>query len=366
MKKFLSVLFVCVFLCLPLSFSACAEAMPVLTITSKTAVSGDIVNIPIKITNNPGIMAMTFGVKYNPSALTFQGFARGYLTDYTVFDDKPNSKINIVNCEDSDVTQNGNIIILQFYVNQNAPLGYSPLEIVPINSNNSLKGCFANSNSLSIIPEIINGGITVGTPCVDTPHNFSNYYFDTEPSCTRGGLKSRYCILCGHTQSELTDAAGHDFEDFWTVDREATANSSGIISRHCKNCDATTDAFAFESNDTKEGIPNKKGNTISPDVLQRLQKFAELLSGKTNRPSQYDPSFDEPFFTEGDKAAANAQNAQQLIDSHGKINISLLLEKIYNYLFGNENSNGIFDVIYDYFSNLNFNPWWLLLLLLII
>ena len=366
MKRFLSVLFVCIFLCMPFCLTVCADNVPNITISSKTAVSGDTVNIPIRITNNTGLMAMTFAVKYDTSALTFKGYAKGYLTDYTVYDDKANSKINIVNCEDYDVKQDGNIIILRFSVNQNAPLGLYPLEIVPINTNDSLKGCFADSHANSIIPEIINGQITVGAACIDTPHTFSEYNFDTEPTCIKQGLKSRYCILCGHTESEIVSALGHDFESFWTVDREATANLSGIISRHCKNCDATADVFTFEADDAKSGIPNQKGNTISPDVLNRLQKFAELLSGKADRPSQTDPSFDEPFFTHGNKNDSDLPNAQQLIDSHGKINMSLLLEKIYGYLFGNEESSGIFNVIYEYFSGIKFNPLWLILIILII
>ena len=366
MKKFLAILCAFICFCAPLCLSVCAEASPTITVSSKTAVSGDVVNIPINIKNNPGIMAMTFGVKYNPSAFTFLSFAKGYLTDYTVFDDKANFKINIVNCEDSDIKKDGNIIILQFAVNNNAPLGFHPIEITPINSGETLKGCFADSHANSIIPEIINGQITVGAACIDTPHTFSEYNFDTEPTCIKQGLKSRYCILCGHTESEIVSALGHDFESFWTVDREATANLSGIISRHCKNCDATADVFTFEADDAKSGIPNQKGNTISPDVLNRLQKFAELLSGKADRPSQTDPSFDEPFFTHGNKNDSDLPNAQQLIDSHGKINMSLLLEKIYGYLFGNEESSGIFNVIYEYFSGIKFNPLWLILIILII
>ena len=374
MKKALSVLLcVCALLCLLCPVPALAHASPVIAVDSKTAVAGDTVNIGVEISENRGIMAMTFSINYDPSVLSFLGYGKGYLTDYTVFDDKQNRKINFVNCEDTDVAKDGNIVILQFSVNQDAPKGFSAITISPINSEQgeSLKGCFARSDSESVIPSIVSGGVTVGTPCVDAPHKFSDFSFEVKPTCTNGGLKSRSCSLCGHTQSETVEPLGHDFEDFWTVDRKATADMSGILSRHCKRCDSKTDVFSFESTDAQNGgIHNTEQSKISPDVLERLEKFAALLQGGLQNQPEQDDSSHEPFFNPPEQDNSQYTDARELIDSRGRININLMLEKMYEYLFGNQEKRGILSVIGEYFTEVfqsaNLSPWLLILLLFVI
>lgn len=372
MRKLLSVLLcVCMFVCLFCPLVSATEPATVLTVDSKTAVNNDTVNISLQISNNTGIMAMTFSVKYDSSVLSFSGYGKGFLTDYTVFDDKANSKINFVNCEDTDVSTNGKFVILQFKVKENAPKGFSAITISPLNpsAQDSFKGCFAKSDSTSVSIGIINGGVTVGTPCVDVPHKFSDYYSELDPTCTKSGLRSRHCLLCGHCESQTVAALGHDFEDFWTVDREANRNSAGLLSRHCKLCDTTTDIMTFELEDTSAELPNKKQSKISQDVLNRLKKFAELIKGNNADNQDETPTFDEPFFTEGSLYDTDVSDARQLIDSRGKINMSLFLEKLYKYLFGNQKSPGIFDLVKNTFSeqfpNFKLSPLILILLILI-
>lgn len=64
----------------------------------------------------------------------------------------------------------------------------------------------------------------------------------TEPTCTGDGSRSNVCRRCGDTVViEVIPAAGHDWEEGYTVDWEpkhsAGVYEPGMKSIHCKNCD---------------------------------------------------------------------------------------------------------------------------------
>ena len=95
------------------------------------------------------------------------------------------------------------------------------------------------------------------------------------------GAEQRTCEKCGHVDIRETPAAGHDYEDFWTVDTPATADSSGTMSRHCKNCDAYTDLLTFSLEQSEENnLSNNSGSVIEQsDFTDKLVK--EQLPEKT-------------------------------------------------------------------------------------
>ena len=57
----------------------------------------------------------------------------------------------------------------------------------------------------------------------------------TEPSCTSDGLKSRKCMVCGKTESEVIPASGHEWGE-WTVIKAATCDAAGRRQRECGVC----------------------------------------------------------------------------------------------------------------------------------
>ncbi|MBQ4282427.1 MAG: RICIN domain-containing protein [Lachnospira sp.] len=62
-----------------------------------------------------------------------------------------------------------------------------------------------------------------------------------EPTCTAEGVRTYTCLDCGDSYTEAVAMVPHDYESTYTVDVQPTANTTGSMSRHCKNCDAKTD-----------------------------------------------------------------------------------------------------------------------------
>ncbi len=71
-------------------------------------------------------------------------------------------------------------------------------------------------------------------------HSFGEWTTTIEPTCETTGKKTRKCY-CGATETETIPALGHDFDEEFTVDIEATYEKDGSKSRHCSRCDEVTD-----------------------------------------------------------------------------------------------------------------------------
>ena len=276
MKKFL-----CVFLCAVFTFpifSVNAQTSgPVITVSELTAVPGDTVAVSIDISENPGIMAMTFTVSYDTDAFTFKKYKLGIRNDYLIVDHPDKGYVSFVNGEMSDKKKNGNLFVLMFEVKENAAPGRHPFNIRNINpekSGDSLKGCFANFAHTEITPTVINGGVTVGKICSNSGHTYGEYKVISEPNCTETGIKARTCKVCGHIENAEIPAVGHSFEDSWTVDRPATSQQQGVMSRHCKNCDAVADKVYFSLDTVKDNnIKNDEGSSVAREDWSELEKF---------------------------------------------------------------------------------------------
>ena len=44
-------------------------------------------------------------------------------------------------------------------------------------------------------------------------------------------------MVCGKTKTEAVVALGHNWNEDFTVDKEATCEETGLKSIHCKRCD---------------------------------------------------------------------------------------------------------------------------------
>ena len=90
----------------------------------------------------------------------------------------------------------------------------------------------------------------------------------TITSCTEKGVKYRTCSVCKLSETEGIDPTGHDWDDDYTIDKEATCTTDGSKSIHCKNCDAVKDSTVIPATgkptDTKPSDNNNfSGNTDS-------------------------------------------------------------------------------------------------------
>lgn len=252
------------------SFSASAEERKSdghITVETVTAVNGDSVLIRFKITENPGIMAMTISITYDSSALTYEKYYRGFLTDYTVADHPEQNLIRFVNCQSSDVNRNAYFLGLQFKVKEDADFGFYPINI------EYQAGDFCNWKLDKLMPEITPGGVNIEYNGKNCSHKkYGEWEVGAEPSCLENGMDRRFCVKCGHCDMRETKPVGHSFSDTWTVDKPATAESAGTMSRHCIRCDATTDLLTFTLPEAEEsGIENSVLEEIKPsDFTDRL------------------------------------------------------------------------------------------------
>ena len=68
-------------------------------------------------------------------------------------------------------------------------------------------------------------------------HKWNEGKITTQPTCTEEGVKTFQCMVCGKTKTEKVSALGHDWNEDFTVDKEATCEETGLKSIHCKRCD---------------------------------------------------------------------------------------------------------------------------------
>lgn len=289
----LCVCLLAIFLCTPMPAAAQGKAEDgTITIDTQTAAVGDSVIVPIRIENNPGIMAITVSVTYDRDALSYEKYIRGYLSDYTVADHQDKSLIRLVNCEQRNRNDNGIMVSFQFKVKENASAGLHPISI------DYNVGDFADWDRNKPEPVIVSGGVNVlynGSNC--NHKTYGDWEIVASPGCTTIGKQQRHCTVCGHTQIEDAPALGHSYADHWTIDRPATKDQVGIMSRHCIRCSSTTDLLSFtlpESQDAK--IRNEEKAAVpNNDLVKRLAK--EQLPEETQ-------NTDPPPSSEPDKTPA--------------------------------------------------------------
>ncbi len=81
------------------------------------------------------------------------------------------------------------------------------------------------------------------------------------PTCTADGIRTYICS-CGHSYTETVQERGHEYENEYTVDVAATASTAGSMSRHCKNCSATTDVTVIPATGSGSGSTGGAGSTV--------------------------------------------------------------------------------------------------------
>ncbi len=269
-KKFIMVVF-CLCLLTVCCFSANAETTPLITISNKTALPGEEVTIDINISNNPGIMAMAFCITYDSDALEYTGYTKGYLSKYTVKNHSDKGHISFVNDESSDKSNNGKILSVKFKAkNDAAPKKYK-ITLANLNRQkygNRLYKSFSNSNLKNIEPTVKSGSITVLETCENSGHKFGSWEVITPADCTNKGSSTHTCVRCDYSETIETPIA-HDFENEWTIDKAATPEEDGVMSRHCKKCDETTDKITFSyeeigGDDTDDTSSDEESSTSAP------------------------------------------------------------------------------------------------------
>ena len=242
-------------------FAVTAESDGSITLDTVTAQTGDTVTVNVNIVDNPGIMAVTVSIKYDSSALTYIRYFKGILNDYTVYNHIDKGIIRLVSCGSADNKRNGTLIGLQFKVNETAGAGLHKISL------EYSSGDFCNWDEQLLMPTVSSGGVnivSVEKNCEN--HTYGEWKKTALPTCTDSGTEQRFCTACGHCETKSLAALGHDYEEFWTVDIQAVADTAGRMSRHCRRCSETTDIISFTSSEAEENkIENKSGVTVKPN-----------------------------------------------------------------------------------------------------
>lgn len=236
MKKIVSVL-LCLVVCLSVfSFNLSAATAPSITVGNVSGVPGTVVNVPISIEDNPGILAMAFCVLYDNNVLEYVDYTKGYLTNYTLTNHSDKGIVSFVNVEEQNMFNNDTMITLSFKIKDNA--AYNKYDITLANNNpdkygSSFHNSFANASEQFIIPTVVNGSITVtdtpslpddpNPPEVSTDPTFYATNATTAPGQTfqvdiavknnPGFISTKLAIGYDSSVLEIVNAEGKDFSN---------------------------------------------------------------------------------------------------------------------------------------------------------
>lgn len=260
-KKVLSIILCCglLFTIFATSVSAVEIRQGKITIANVSGLPGEEAVVPVDITNNPGISAFILTFLYDNSALEYVEYYDGdAFNGYAVANYSETGTIKVAFSSFSDIYDDGRIISLKFKIKDDAKMGSYKVRL------QNKKGDFANRREDIIIPNDNFGSIEVKYTGKNCPHKSYTVWQTTGlPSCEKEGIEQRYCDFCGHIQSRALAPTGHSFEKDWTVDKPATKTENGIMSRHCKNCTAFTEAVTFTyKQSTDENIDNNISATV--------------------------------------------------------------------------------------------------------
>lgn len=297
-KKIITLFFslvLCITFVLPVLTVCAATQNPTITLDNKSIMPGEKATINVKIKNNPGIMGMAFCVEYDKSALEYDASAEGFISDSKIVNHADQGYLSVVSVagEAMDMTDDGVIIAVTFKAKDDAPAGKYIINLAncyPDKYGNQLNNSFSNSKGKYVVPTVVSGSITVGGNCKNGNHEFGAWQIKREASCTENGYKERTCKNCTFVDKEDIPIT-HDYDTEWTVDKVATPESDGTMSRHCKKCNAVTDVITFtykEVNDNNSGITdgNDSSNNSSDDNTSSENTSSET-SSNTNSNASY-------------------------------------------------------------------------------
>lgn len=332
MKKIIS-LFLVFSICFSIfAFSLNASAAVVnkgiITIGKKSANTGDEISIPIDISENPGIMAITISITYNSNSLQYIEYLEGtILKDYTVADHPNKNIIRFVSCESTDKPFNGNLLTLRFKVKDNAEWDFSEISI------KYSQGDFCNWNLDKIMPTVISGGVDIaynGTNC--SHKNYGEWQTVAEPTCDSEGVKERICKKCNHVDSKKLAKVGHTYPENWTIEKVATKDEPGTMVRYCISCNNFVDRIEYTIEDSDDGGFNNQVGTEIPknDIIEN--------NFKEQNPNKEFTAINPPFEQKPDNSSTN-ENNQNASDNTSSNSSKPSIKDALEGLFGDNEPN---------------------------
>ncbi len=329
--------FLCFFLVSVFAFTAAAATTPNISLSNVKAMPGEAVTIDIKISNNPGIMAMSFCITYDKTAFEYTGYNKGYLSKYTIKDHADKGQVAFVNDEAGDKANDGTILSVKFNVKDNAAPGKHTITIANQNREkhgNRLHNSFSNSNLKYIVPTVTAGSITVGETCENAGHKYGEWQIISPADCTNTGSKTHSCIRCNNHTETVEIPITHDFEDEWTVDKAATPTEDGIMSRHCKLCNAVTDTFTFTYEEVEDSQnpddTSSEENASSDNVSSDSASSDDNSNDETS--SEEENSQTDTTASSGSSSGNSSSNKPPINNTVGSKNPQSAVENVKDFI----------------------------------
>lgn len=341
--------FVCSILVIVCSFTVAAADTPRISLSNVRALPGESVTINISISNNPGIMAMSFCITYDNEAFEYTGYSKGYLSRYTIKDHSDKGQIAFVNDEASNKSNDGVMLSVKFRVKDNAAPGKHTITLANQNREKygtKLHNSFSNSNLKYIVPSVMSGSITVGETCENAGHKYGDWTVVTPADCVSTGTKEHTCLRCDHTETADIPIT-HDFEAEWTVDKAATPTEDGTMSRHCKNCDAVTDEITFTYEEVEDS-QKPDDDASSEDSVSSEEASGDNSS--SNVSDEYNSSNSDNSSSQNSTSSDNASSNANSNSSDSASNKTPI-----NNTVGAKNSQSAVENIKDYQENIKPN-----------
>ncbi len=127
---------------------------PAFYIGTPTASKGETVKVPVKVTKNPGFMAILLSFEYDPDVLKYKGYSKGnVINDYQV--ENTGSAIKFMSLSNGDVKKDGTLLNLEFEVISDKP------QTSPIKFNTPSNGGIMNMSEKYVDAKNIDGAVIV-------------------------------------------------------------------------------------------------------------------------------------------------------------------------------------------------------------
>lgn len=355
MKKFILrgiVVFSLIIILISSCYSVCAaeEKRFSIQLSHIAAAPGDTVAFNVTTSDNPGIMAMTFTFCYDPEVLVFEEYIGGIFSKDTVVDH--GSYVSIVYCASRNITRSGTMFGMKFTVKEDAPAGESTVtlkNIRPDERGENMDGCFANWGGDKLIASVSAGWVDVALTQQNCRHQYGNWTVTVPAGCKTEGVQTRTCKICNHSEMASIPAVGHDFAEEWVIDRPATENEKGKMSRHCTRCDAVTDEISFKKQDAEENhFSGEIDTVVSADQWKPLKEREEARKQKESENTEVpeEKTDQKIVLSEITEKETEIRDANRLVEAVKDPPIKTPIYKAIRYLFGNGEQDGFFKVIF--------------------
>ena len=226
---------------------------PTITVGSVEGKPGETIQVPVEMTNNPGVLIVNSRVWFDDTAVevknSYKATENNPLANSTFIGSQVDGTNPVSMYWESsqleDMTGDGIIGYVEVTIKEDAQPGTYEVYIV--------ESSFEAFNiSLSEVEfNLVAGAITVvAEPC--ETHTWGEWETVTAADCLNDGKQVRTCSVCGASEEDALEALGHSFTNY-VSNEDAGCEVDGTETAQCDRCDAT---------DTRTAEGSAKGHSF--------------------------------------------------------------------------------------------------------